>query len=128
MSTLLHVSGHRSSEGFSFLGGDIKGDRNVVQVCSMSILFPPLSPKMCRVPRVKVTQLDQGEQRGLHWWRQRLRLLDKELIGSISFQIPFRDETGSFLGSDPEGLVLEPLQPAGDGLLDSWWRALIHGL
>ena len=57
-----------------------------------------------------------------------LCLLDEELIGSISFQIPFGDETGSFLGSDPEGLVLESLQSAGEGLLGSWWRVLIHSL
>ena len=33
----------------------------------------------------------------------------EESIGSISSQIPFGDETGSFPGSDPEGPVLEPL-------------------
>ena len=48
-----------------------------------------------------------------------LHLLGEESIGSISFQIPFGDETGSFLGSDLEGLVLEPLQSAGEGLLGS---------
>ena len=57
-----------------------------------------------------------------------LCLLGEESIGSISFQIPFGDKTGSFLGSDSEGLALEPLQSAGEGLLDSWWRALISGL
>ena len=57
-----------------------------------------------------------------------LCLLDKESIGSISFKLPFGDETGSFLGSDPEGLVLEPLQSAGKGILGSWWRALILSL
>ena len=40
---------------------------------------------------------------------------------------PFGDETGSFPGSDPEGPVLEPLR-SGEGLLDSWWRALDHSL
>ena len=51
----------------------------------------------------------------------------KESIGSISSQIPFRDETSSFPGSDPEDPVLEPLW-SGEGLLDSWCRALNHGL
>ena len=60
----LHVSGHGSGEGLSFLSGDIKGDRNVVQRCSMSILFPPLSPKICWVPRAEVTQLNRGSRGG----------------------------------------------------------------
>ena len=60
----LHVSGHRSGEGFNFPSSDVKGDRNVVQVCSVSILFPPLSPKICWVPRAKVTQLNQGSRGG----------------------------------------------------------------
>ena len=51
----------------------------------------------------------------------------EESIGSVSSQIPFGDETSSFPGSDPEGPVLEPLR-SGEGLLDSWWRALNHGL
>ena len=60
----LHLSGHRSGEGFSFPSSDVKGDRNVVQVCSVSILFPPLSPNICWVPRAKVTQLNQGSRGG----------------------------------------------------------------
>ena len=63
VSVLLHVSGYWSGEGLSFLSSDIDRDRDVEQVCPMSILFPPLSPKVCRVPGVKVTQLDQ-ESRG----------------------------------------------------------------
>ena len=60
----LHVSGHRSGEGLSFLSGDVKGDGNVVQICSVSILFPPLSPKICQAPRVEATQLDRGSRGG----------------------------------------------------------------
>ena len=63
-SILLHVSGHRSSEGLSFLCGDVKGDGNVVQVCLVSILFPPFSPKICRVPRAEATQLNWGSRGG----------------------------------------------------------------
>ena len=63
-SILLHVSGHGSSEGFSFLGGDIESDGNVVQVCSVSILFPSLSPKICWVPRLETTQLNQRSRGG----------------------------------------------------------------
>ena len=51
----------------------------------------------------------------------------EELIGSISSQIPSGDKTGSFPRFDPGGPVLQPLQP-GEGLLDSWWRALDHSL
>ena len=60
----LHVSGHGSGEGLSFLSGDVKGDGNVVQICSVSILFPPLSPKICQVPRAEVTQLNRGSRGG----------------------------------------------------------------
>ena len=60
----LHVSGHGSGEGLSFLCSDVKGDKNVVQVCSVSILFPPFSPKICRVPRAEVTQLNRGSRGG----------------------------------------------------------------
>ena len=63
-SILLHVSGYRSGEGLSFLSDDINGDRDVEQVCPMSILFSPISPKVCRVPRAKATQLDQGSRGG----------------------------------------------------------------
>ena len=64
MSVLLHVSSYQSGEGISFLSGDIDGDRDVPQVCPMSILFPPLSPKVCRVPGVKATQLDRRSRGG----------------------------------------------------------------
>ena len=57
-SASLHVPKYRSGEGLSFLSSDIDGDRDVEQVCPMGILFPPLSPKVCRVPGAKVTQLD----------------------------------------------------------------------
>ena len=60
----LHVSGHGSGEGLSFLCSDVKGDRNVVQVCSVSILFPPFSPKICWVPRAEATQLNRGSRGG----------------------------------------------------------------
>ena len=60
----LHVSGHGSGEGCSFLGSDIKSDGNVVQVCSVSILFPSLSPKICWVPRAEATQLNRGSRAG----------------------------------------------------------------
>ena len=63
-SVSLHVPKYGSSEGLSFLRGDIDGDRDVEQVCPMSILFPPLSPEVCRVPRAKVTQLDRGSRGG----------------------------------------------------------------
>ena len=63
-SILLHVSDHGSSEGLSFLCGDIKGDGNVVQVCSVSILFPPFSPKICWVPRGEVTLLNWRSRGG----------------------------------------------------------------
>ena len=64
MSTPLHVSGYGSGEGLNFLSGDINGDRDVKQVCLMSILFPPLSHKVCGVPRAKATQLDLGSRGG----------------------------------------------------------------
>ena len=57
-SVLLHMSCYQSSEGISFLGGDIDGDGDVPQVCLVNIFLPPLSPKVCRVPGAKVTQLD----------------------------------------------------------------------
>ena len=63
-SILLHVSGHQRGEGLGFLSGDVKGDGNLVQVCSVSIISPPLSPKICQVPRVEVTQLDWGSRGG----------------------------------------------------------------
>ena len=63
-SVLLHVPKYWSGEGLSFLSGDIDGDRDVEQVCPMSILFPPLPPKVCRVPGVKATQLDLGSGGG----------------------------------------------------------------
>ena len=63
-SASLHVSSYWSSEGLSFLSGDINGDRDVEQVCPMSILFPPLSPKVCRVSGAKETQLDQRSRGG----------------------------------------------------------------
>ena len=53
VSVLLHVPKYQSGEGLSFLSGDIDGDRDVEQVYLMSILFLPLSPKVCRVPRQK---------------------------------------------------------------------------
>ena len=58
------MSDHGSSEGLSCLCGDIKGNGNVVQVCLVSILFPPYSPKICWVPRVEATQLNQGSRGG----------------------------------------------------------------
>ena len=64
VSASLHVPKYQSGEGLSFLSGDIDGDRDVEQVCPMSILFPPLSPKVCRVPGAKVTQLDPGSRGG----------------------------------------------------------------
>ena len=63
-SASLHVPKYWSGEGLSFLSGDIDGDRDVEQVRLMGILFPPLSPKVCRVPGAKVTQLDQGNRGG----------------------------------------------------------------
>ena len=64
ISIPLRVSDHGSGEGLSFLCGDVKGDRNVVQVCSVSILFPPFSPKICQVPRAEATQLNRGSRGG----------------------------------------------------------------
>ena len=63
-SASLHVPMYWSGEGLSFLSCDIDGDKDVEQVCPMSILFPPLSPKVCRVPGAKVTQLDWGSRGG----------------------------------------------------------------
>ena len=63
-SAPLHVPKYWSGEGLSFLSGDIDGDRDVEQVCPMGILFPPLSPKVCRVPGAKATQLDWGSKGG----------------------------------------------------------------
>ena len=56
----LHVSSDRSREGFS----DILRYGDVVQVCLVGILFPPLSSKICWVPRAKVTQLNWGSRGG----------------------------------------------------------------
>ena len=36
----------------------------MIQVCSVSILLPPLSPKICWVPRAEATQLNQGSRGG----------------------------------------------------------------
>ena len=58
-SILLHVSDDGRVEGLSFLCGDIISDGDMVQVCSMSILFPSFSPKICWVPRAEVTQLNR---------------------------------------------------------------------
>ena len=63
-SVLFHVSSYQCGESISFLSGDIDGDRDVEQVCLMSILFPPLSPKVCRVPGVKATQPDWRSRGG----------------------------------------------------------------
>ena len=60
----LHVSSDGSGEGFSFLCGDILRYGDVIQVCPVGILFPSLSSKICWVPRVKVTQLNQGSRGG----------------------------------------------------------------
>ena len=93
VSIPLNVSGYRSGEGLSFLSGDINGDRDVEQVCLMSILFPHLSPKVCGVPRAKVTQLDRGSRGGstsggecsASWVRSRLAL---SLFKSLSEMRP----------------------------------------
>ena len=63
-SILLHVSSDGSGEGFSFLCGDILRYGDVTQVCPAGILFPSLSSKICRVPRVKATQLNRGSRGG----------------------------------------------------------------
>ena len=63
-SVLLHVSCYWSGKGISLLGGDINGDGDEPQVCPVSIFLPPLSPEVCRVPGVKVTQLDWRSRRG----------------------------------------------------------------
>ena len=63
-SVPLHVSCYWSGEGVSFLSGDINGDGDVPQVCPVSIFLPPLSPKVCRVPGAKVTQLDWRSRGG----------------------------------------------------------------
>ena len=63
-SILLHVSSDRSSEGFSFLCGDVLRYGDVIQVCPVGILFPSLSSKICRVPRAKMTQLNRGSRGG----------------------------------------------------------------
>ena len=65
-SVLLHISCDGSGEGLSFLCSDITSDGDMVQVCSVIILFPTFSPKICRVPRAEATQLNREEQRGLH--------------------------------------------------------------
>ena len=41
----LHVSSDGSSEGFSFLCSDVLHYGDVIQVCPVGILFPPLSSK-----------------------------------------------------------------------------------
>ena len=63
-SILLHVSSDWSGEGFSFLCSDILHYGDVIQVCPVGILFPSLSSKICRVPRAKVTQLNQRSRGG----------------------------------------------------------------
>ena len=60
----LNVSSDGSSEGFSFLCGDILHYRDVIQVCPVGILFPSLSSKIRWVPRVKATQLNCGSRGG----------------------------------------------------------------
>ena len=60
----LHVSGDGSSEGFSFLCGDVLSYRDVIQVCPVGILLPSLSSKICWVPRVKATLLNWGSRGG----------------------------------------------------------------
>ena len=64
VSVPLHVSCNQSSEGISFLGSDIDGDGDVPQVGPVSIFLPPLSPKVCRVPGMKATQLDWRSRGG----------------------------------------------------------------
>ena len=54
-SVPLHLSGDGSGEGLSFLCSDITSDGDMVQVCSVSILFPTFSPKICWVPRAEAT-------------------------------------------------------------------------
>ena len=63
-SVPLHMSGDGSGQGLSFLCSDIKSDRDMVQVCSVSILFPTFSPKICRVPRAEATQLNRRSRGG----------------------------------------------------------------
>ena len=63
-SVLLHMSGDGRSEGLSFLCGDITSDGDMAQVCSVSILFPSFSPKICRVPRAEATQLNRRSRGG----------------------------------------------------------------
>ena len=108
-----------------FFCSDITSDGDMVQVCSVSILFPTFSPKICRVPRVEATQLNR-RSRGGSTERGECST-SRSPIGSVSSQIPSRDKTGSFPRFDPGGPALEPLQP-GEGLLDSWWRVLNHSL
>ena len=63
-SILLHVSSDGSGEGFSFLCGDVLHYGDVIQICPVGILFPPLSSKIHWVPRAKVTQLNWGSRGG----------------------------------------------------------------
>ena len=60
----LHVSSDGSGEGLSFLCSDVLHYGDVIQVCPVGILFPSLSSKICRVPRAKVTQLNQRSRGG----------------------------------------------------------------
>ena len=63
-SILLHVSSDGSGEGFSFLCSDVLHYGDVIQVCPVGILFHSPSSKIHRVPRAKVTQLNQGSRGG----------------------------------------------------------------
>ena len=127
----LHVSCYWSSEGVSFLSGDIYGDGDVPQVGPVSIFLPPLSPKVCRVPGVKATPLDWRSRGGttsggscpasLTWSRL-------EPIVSVEILFLIGGKINSFHMLVPVGPDLEPLHIALEWLLDSWWRALFHGL
>ena len=81
-SILLHVSGDGSGEGLSLLCGDITSDGDMVQVCSVTILFPSFSPKVCQVPRAEVTQLN-GRSRGGSTERGECPTLRSQLAPSL---------------------------------------------
>ena len=86
-SVLLHMSGDRSGEGLSFLCGDITNDGDMVQVCSVSILFPSFSPKIWWVSRVEVTQLNR-RSRGDSTERGECSALRSRLAPSLLKSLP----------------------------------------
>ena len=86
-SVLLHMSGDRNGEGLSFLCSDITNDGDMVQVCSVSILFQSFSPKIWWVPRAEATQLNR-RSRGDSTERGECSALRSQLAPSLLKSLP----------------------------------------